>query len=258
MRFPSQPQMKPIRIAVADANLMTCGLVSAGLKRHSQFEVVGYATSVDELLRLADNAAPEVALISSALQDGIFSGLSVLAEIHRKHPEMRLVLLIDRSEPEVVVQAFRAGARGVFACSESHFERLCMCILRVHEGQIWAKTQQLEFIVNALAQAPSLSVVDADGANLLTKREEDLMHLVADGLGNRDIARRLNLSENTVKNYMFHIFDKLGISNRVELVLYALSNSKRAPISTSSVNAPPQLVAAHSHISALSPGKKVG
>jgi DNA-binding NarL/FixJ family response regulator len=169
---------------------------------------------------------------------------------------MRLVLLIDGSEPEVVVQAFRAGARGVFARSESHFERLCKCILRVHEGQIWAKTQQLEFIVNALAQAPSLRVVDANGANLLTKREEDLVHLVADGLGNRDIARRLNLAENTVKNYLFHVFDKLGISNRVELVLYALSNSKRAEMSTSSDNAP-QLVAAHSHVSAPSPGKKV-
>ncbi len=82
------------------------------------------------------------------------------------------------------------------------------------------------------------------------------MRLVADGLGNRDIGRRLNLAENTVKNYLFHIFDKLGISNRVELVLYALSNSKRAEISTSSDNAP-QLVAVHNHVSALSPGKKV-
>jgi len=73
--------------------------------------------------------------------------------------------------------------------------------------------------------------VDADGASLLTKREEDLVRLVADGLGNRDVARQLNLSENTVKNYVFHIFEKLGISNRVELVLYALNNSKRAPMS---------------------------
>lgn len=253
MYLPCQPELKPIRVAVADANLMACGLVSAGLKRHSQFEVVGYATSVDELLRLINDAAPEVALIGSTLQDGIFSGLSVLAEIHSKYPEMRLVLLIDRSEPEVVVQAFRTGARGVFARSESHFDRLCKCILRVHQGQIWAKTQQLEFIVDALAEAPSLRVVDANGATLLTKREQDLLRLVADGLGNRDIARRLNLSENTVKNYMFHIFDKLGISNRVELVLYALSNSKRAEISTSSDDAP-HLVSTHSHVSALSPG----
>ena len=161
----------------------------------------------------------------------MLSGLSALPEIHRKHPKIRLVLLIDRSEPEIVLQAFRAGARGVFARCEGHFERLCKCVLRVHQGQIWAKTQQLEFIVNALAQAPSLRVVDANGTKLLTKREEDLLHLVADGLGNRDIARQRTLSENTVKNYMFHIFEKLGISNRVELVLYALSNSRRALMS---------------------------
>ena len=256
MRLPHQPEREPVRVVVADTDLMACGLVSAGLKRHSQFEVVGYATSVDELLRLINDTAPDVALIGSTLQDGILSGLSVLAEIHTKYSEMRLVLLIDNSEPEVIVQAFRAGARGVFARSESHFERLCKCILCVHQGQIWAKTQQLEFIINALGQVPSLRVVDAKGENLLTKREEDLVHLVADGLGNRDIARRLNLAENTVKNYLFHIFDKLGISNRVELVLYALSNSKRAEMSTSSDNAP-QPVAVHNHVSALSPGKKV-
>ena len=232
--------MKPIRIVVADANLMACGMVSAGLKRRSQFEVVSYTTSVDELLRLVENAAPEVALIGSTLQDGIFSGLSVLEEIHSKYPEMRLVLLIDSSEPEVVVQAFRAGARGVFDRSESHFERLCKCILRVHQGQIWAKTQQLEFIVNALRPMTSLRVVDAKGKNLLTKREEDLVRLVADGLGNRDIARQLDLSENTVKNYLFHVFDKLGISNRVELVLYALSNSKRPPMSVPGDESPPR------------------
>jgi DNA-binding NarL/FixJ family response regulator len=255
MRLPSEPGMQPIRVIVADANLMACGLVSAGLKRHSQFKVVGHATSAHQLLQLINDTAPEVALISSTLQDGIFSGLSVLAEIHSKYPEMRLVLLIDGSEPEVVVQAFRAGARGVFSRSEGHFEGLCKCIIRVHEGQIWAKTQQLQFIVNALAQAPTLRVVNADGANLLTKREEDLVHLVADGLGNRDIARQLNLSENTVKNYMFHIFDKLGVSNRVELVLYALTNRKCAEMSTSSDHAP-QLVAAH--VSALSPENKVG
>ena len=117
MRPSSRPGMKPIRLVVADANLMACGMVSAALKRHSQFEVAGYATSVDELLRLVESTAPEVALISSALQDGTFTGLSALAEIHNKHPEMRLILLIDRSEPEVVVEAFRAGARGVFARS---------------------------------------------------------------------------------------------------------------------------------------------
>jgi DNA-binding NarL/FixJ family response regulator len=212
---------------------MACGFVSAGLKRHAQFEVVGRATSVEELLRQIGKTGPEVALISSTLQDGILSGLSVFPEVHSKYPEVRLILLVDRSEPEVVVQAFRAGARGIFSRSESHFKWLCKCVLCVHQGQIWANTQQLEFILDAMAQASSLRVVGADGASLLTKREQDVLRLVADGLGNRDVARQLNLSENTVKNYMFHVFEKLGISSRVELVLYAMSNSKFAPMPVS-------------------------
>ena len=75
-----------------------------------------------------------------------------------------------------------------------------------------------------------------------------MVRLVADGLSNRDIAGKLNLSEHTVKNYIFRIFEKLGVSNRVELVLYALSNSRRAEISVSSDHAP-KLVAAHGRAS---------
>ena len=71
-----------------------------------------------------------------------------------------------------------------------------------------------------------------------------MVRLVADGLSNRDIAGKLNLSEHTVKNYIFRIFEKLGVSNRVELVLYALSNNRRAEISTSSDHAP-KLVTTH-------------
>jgi DNA-binding NarL/FixJ family response regulator len=78
-----------------------------------------------------------------------------------------------------------------------------------------------------MAWMPSVRMVKPGRATLLTKREEDLLRLVAEGLANRDIAHQLNLSEHTVKNYMFRIFDKLGVSNRVELVLYALSSSKR-------------------------------
>ena len=78
-----------------------------------------------------------------------------------------------------------------------------------------------------MRRMPSVRMVKADGAKLLTKREEDLLRLVAEGLGNRDIAQELNLSEHTVKNYMFRMFEKLGVSSRVELVMYALSGSKR-------------------------------
>ena len=165
-------------------------------------------------------------MISGNLADGNLSGLLAIPEIRSKHPEMRLVLLLDRTEREIVVQAFRLGVMGVFDRSQSDFNQLCRCTMCVHQGQIWANTEQTKFVVEAFAQSPMPWVADAEGVNLLTKREEDLVRLVADGLGNREVARKLNLSEHTVKNYMFRIFDKLGISNRVELVLYALTRSR--------------------------------
>jgi len=75
-----------------------------------------------------------------------------------------------------------------------------------------------------------MKVVNADSLRMLTKREEDVVRLLAEGLQNREIARQLGLSEHTVKNYMFHIFEKLGVSSRVELVLYAVSSTKRMQI----------------------------
>jgi DNA-binding CsgD family transcriptional regulator len=82
--------------------------------------------------------------------------------------------------------------------------------------------------MEAFSQLAPMRVVNADGMRLLTKREEDVVRLLAEGMQNRDIAQELKLSEHTVKNYLFHIFDKLGVSSRVELVLYAVSSTKRS------------------------------
>ena len=80
-----------------------------------------------------------------------------------------------------------------------------------------------------MTQVPSLRTVNANGMKLLTPREEQVVALIADGMSNRETAQELSLSENTVKKYLFHIFDKLGISTRVELVLFAVSNGEHRP-----------------------------
>jgi len=125
-----------------------------------------------------------------------------------------------------LIEGLRAGARGVFLRSNFNFVALRKCVRRVCQGQIWLGNAELEYVLAALSQARPLRVVNPDGSSLLSPREEEVVHLVAEGLGNREIAEQMNLSEHTVKNYVFHIFDKLGVSNRVELVLYALSNPK--------------------------------
>jgi DNA-binding NarL/FixJ family response regulator len=83
-------------------------------------------------------------------------------------------------------------------------------------------TQKLNYLLDALCQVAPLHIVSAGGVNLLTAREEQVVALVSDGLSNRSVAGELGLSEHIVKKYLFRIFDKLGISSRVELVLYAV------------------------------------
>jgi DNA-binding NarL/FixJ family response regulator len=150
--------------------------------------------------------------------------MTIVRRLHLAHPEVAKIILLDTYDKDIVVSAFRSGARGLFCFSQYPFRLLCKCIQCVHQGQAWANSEQMQYVVDVLSQVPSLHMVNSQGIRLLTPREEQVVALVADGLGNRDIAHELCLSEHTVKKYLFHIFDKLGISSRVELVLYALSH----------------------------------
>ena len=229
MRAARDSSGPPITVTIADANLMAGRLLSDQFKRHSDFAVVSCTIDRASLLRSVQQTKSAVALISADLQDGLLSGLAALREVHEADPELRPILLYDRPEPHLVVEALRAGARGLFSRSNFDFTALRKCVRRVCEGQLWIGNTELEYVFEALTQARPLRVVNPDGLNLLSRREEEVMRLVAEGLGNREIAELLALSEHTVKNYLFHIFDKLGISNRVELVLYAVTNPKAAP-----------------------------
>jgi len=163
---------------------------------------------------------PEVLLISPSLEDGATSGFSVLRELRASHSSVKAVALLESSKRERVVEAFWCGAQGVFSKTGS-IKTLCKCITSVQSGQIWANSQQLRLVLEALAHTVPPRLVDAQGADLLTQREQDVVACIAEGLSNREVAKRLKLSEHTVKNYLLHIFDKLGVSSRVEVVLYA-------------------------------------
>jgi DNA-binding NarL/FixJ family response regulator len=90
----------------------------------------------------------------------------------------------------------------------------------VQRGQVWANSEQLEVLLQALVDSKPLQLKNFEGACLLTKREDQVAALVAEGLTNREVATRLGLSEHTVSNYLFKMYEKLGISSRVEFVLY--------------------------------------
>jgi DNA-binding CsgD family transcriptional regulator len=114
----------------------------------------------------------------------------------------------------------------------------------VHQGQIWAESADVAFVIEALASAPRMRLPAADGLNLLSKRECEVVQCLVQGLTNREIAERMGLSPHTVKNYLFRVFDKLGVSNRTELLFMTLSQSGNSE-EPSALDAPATLPDGH-------------
>lgn len=167
---------------------------------------------------------PRIVVLSSNLAAGVPEAVITLRRFHFSHPEIPKVLLVDNCDRELAVNAFRAGARGIFCITDANLRLLCKCLLRVAAGQIWASTEQLNYLLDVISEVPSLRVLNSRGNPLLTPREEQVVALVTEGLSNRLVAGELHLSEHTIKKYLFRIFEKLGVSTRVELVLYAFNN----------------------------------
>ena len=194
-------------------------LLARTIQGRNGFRVVGSATTRSEAMSGISKLQPDIAVISSRLQDGAFTGVQVLRELRTLQPRPRVIMLLDDDHSELVVESFRNGARGIF-CRTEVTTQLCKCILCVYKGQIWANNTQLERIIEALMQTPAPMVAKI---TVLSKREEEIARLVASGLSNGEVAQRLSLSPHTVKNYLFRVYEKLGISTRIELVLYILS-----------------------------------
>jgi DNA-binding NarL/FixJ family response regulator len=214
-------------ILVGDSTPMQCELLARVLKAERDFQIVAIASDSAQILRYLSDLKPSIAVVSADLQDGPGTGLKVLAEAHTKRLGTRCILLLDLSDRRWVIAAFRNGARGVFFRAQP-LDLLPKCIRIVHQGQIWANTRELNYVLEALAGAGALHLFDANGKSMLTQREAEVVRLVAEGLTNREIAGKLQLSDHTVKNYIFRIFDKTGVSSRVGLVLYAFSQQKIA------------------------------
>lgn len=216
-----------IGVVIADSNQMQSQLLVRALRRRPEFHITSCVAEMDAIMSSVGASHARVAIMNADHSGDGVPDMTIVRRLHIAHPEIAKILLIESHRREVVVSAFRAGAKGLFCFSDYPFRLLCKCIQSVNQGQVWANSEQLHYLVEVLTQVPSLSVVSANGSKLLTPREEQVVALVADGLSNRDVARELRLSEHTVKKYLFRIFDKLGISSRVELVLYAVNHGRR-------------------------------
>jgi len=222
MKFPSTAR-EQISVLIADSNQTQSAVLDSALRRQPGLKITRCRGEVSECLGILRSTHIDVLLLGDSAA-GRESLIDVLRVLHISHPQVRFVLMMDGFDRSFVVNALRTGARGLFDRAHLPFRALCRCISVVHQGQIWVNTEQLGYIVEEIASPTPVRVIDARGERLLTAREEQVVGMVADGAGNRAIAQQLGINENTVKKSLMRIYDKLGLCNRVELVLYALTH----------------------------------
>jgi DNA-binding NarL/FixJ family response regulator len=228
-------------VFIAEANQMNCQLIDNAFRvRRAQVFVAGTAVSSEGTLDQLSKTAVDVLIVGERLQEGPVEGYRLLRHVHKAHPKTHAVMLLESRDRDALIDAFRCGARGVIFRDEPLIT-LTKCIRIVDQGQFWVSTEHLGYLLEALGRSSPLRLQSARGLDLLSKREADVVHLVAQGLTNREISQQLKLSEHTTRNYLFRIFDKLGVSTRVELALYYLQESESEtvpapPIRSTAVN----------------------
>jgi DNA-binding NarL/FixJ family response regulator len=232
-----EPGSDFVSIVVADATRIHTQLLADALRNDPGLQVVAAASNSEELLAAITRVPIDVVVISHNLDDQPGHGIEVLRQMRALRPHIKGVILLDSNQPEEVLECFRAGARGIFS-KQGRLENLCKCIRSVHEGQVWARSADLDHALEALATLPLVRANSHKGIELLSARERQVIQHLAAGMTNREIAETLDLSPHTIKNYLFRIFDKVGVSSRTELLYLTMHNPPVEPVPAARAEAP--------------------
>jgi two-component system, NarL family, nitrate/nitrite response regulator NarL len=205
------------RVFIADRDSMSNDLLARALVRDSRYEA--FAVPPSDLLRLLATREADVVIVGADLNSDSGGTLELASAVCRAHPNIYVVILLNQTTRELVINAFRIGARGVFSRERPMIEFLD-CVEHVGKGFIWAGKREATDLLDAIKNIPAPALLTAKNTLPLTARELQTVQCAARGKTNKAIASELGLSEHTVKNYLFRAFEKLGVSSRVELLLY--------------------------------------
>jgi two-component system nitrate/nitrite response regulator NarL len=219
--------MQRTRILIADDHpVFRQGLISI-FRNESEFTVIGEATDGQEALKLIGELQPDILLLDLMMPR--MTGLDTLRELWNAPNPARTILLTASIAKEQIVQALQLGARGI-VLKDAPTEILFKSIRAVVSGKFWVGENSVTDLVEILhtylppAAGGADSSKDSKKNFGLTPRELDVVEAIVSGFTNREIAGKYAISEQTVKHHLRNIFDKVGVSNRLELALFAINH----------------------------------
>ena len=211
-----------IRILIADDHPIVRDGLRKLLSLEEDFEVVGEAGDGRQVLDAVEELAPDVLLLDLRMPD--LDGLSALQALQQSNKRTRVIVLTASDDKNEFVQAMKLGCSGI-VLKQTAPDLIVKSIRKVHAGEIWLDSHTTAAVMRQFSTAGELAAASGGKArerSPLSQREREIVALVAQGYKNKEMAEKMFISEQTVKNHLHNIFDKLGVSDRLELALYAI------------------------------------
>jgi DNA-binding NarL/FixJ family response regulator len=209
-----------IRILLVDDHAVVRAGLRMLIESRPGLTVVGEAATTHDAVATAEREQPDLILLDLDL--GGDNGLDILPELFATAKQARVLLLTGVRDPEEHHRAIRLGAMGV-VLKEKAADDLLKAIEKVHAGEVWLDGALMARVLGRALVGGDQAATNPESAKItsLTEREREVIALICEGLQNKLIGERLFISETTVRHHLTSIFDKLGVTNRLELVIYA-------------------------------------
>ena len=217
----------PIRVLIADGHPIVLEGLRNVLNQQASIQVVGEAADGMEAIEKAVSLDPDVVMMD--LRMPRVDGLTVLRSIHTRAPRSKVILFSGSDSKDEFVEAMKLGCSGILS-KESAISLIERSIAKVYAGEIWLDSNTTAAVIRQFASpaefpAPANNGKSSRERAQLSQREREIIILIAQGYKNKEIAEKMFITEQTVKNHLHNVFDKLGVSDRLELALYAIHNS---------------------------------
>ena len=218
----------PIRVLIADGHPIVLEGLRTVLGHQPTLQVVGEAADGMEAIEKTVSLDPDVVLMELKLPR--VDGLTVLRSIQARAGRSKVILFSSSENKEEFVEAMKLGCSGILS-KDSSITLIEKSIQKVFAGEIWLDSNTTAAVIRQFASPTDFPAVHAGNGKTtreraqLSQREREIIILIAQGYKNKEIAEKMFITEQTVKNHLHNVFDKLGVSDRLELALYAIHNS---------------------------------